>query len=89
MKFIKTFRRLFLIFCLILASVYIYGNYAVYTRERETMLILSEEIYQIRQRIVLLTEEIDNALEDEHVERAARRYLGLIKEDEILFMDVN
>ena len=57
-----------------------------YLKAREKSLL--EDINKIEDEIQLLKDQIENSNTDEYIEKIAREHLKMVKEDELIFIDL-
>ena len=88
MKLIRLFTKIFFAICILLALAGIYNQYLLYVQElaiEQELLAQLEYATQINDRLI---HELEHHLSHEYIEIAARE-MGLVKNHEMLFVDIN
>ncbi len=88
----RNYSKLIIKITLILSVFYVlftfYDQYREmrYLKTREKTLL--EDIDKIEKDIQSLKDQIENSNTDEHIEKIAREHLKMVKEDELIFIDL-
>ena len=88
----RNYSKLIIKITLILSVFYVlftfYDQYREmkYLKTREETLL--EDINKIEKDIQSLKDQIENSNTDEHIEKIAREHLKMVKEDELIFIDL-
>lgn len=72
--------------CYVLSTFYDQYKEMRYLKTREEN--LAEDINKIENDIQSLKDKIENSNTDEHIEKIAREHLKMVKEDELIFIDL-
>ncbi len=86
-KFFKILKRMFILIFILSTSVVVINQHKLYTREKNIQNELNEKIDNQKKTQDKLEKELHYKLTDDYVEKVAREKLGLVKKDEIIFVD--
>ncbi|MCL1924982.1 MAG: septum formation initiator family protein [Defluviitaleaceae bacterium] len=88
MRILKILLMISILILIVSASINIYHQYTVYLVYLERTHYLEARIKEETERNEFLMKEYENRFSDERVEAMARERLGLIRQNEILFVPI-
>lgn len=88
----RNYSKIIIKLVLILSVFYVFSTFydqykeMKYFKTREETLL--EDIDKVEKDIQSLKNQIENSNTDEHIEKIAREHLKMVKEDELIFIDL-